>query len=85
MPGQGQGQGQGQVVGHLRLEQPEEDEQRGGGDDGGRLVRHLILWQAELHQVLGLAVLHHVRVPGHRDTPKEVELQRPGDIEAGEE
>jgi hypothetical protein len=48
-------------------------------------VRHLILWQAELHQVLGLAVLHHVRVPGHRDTPKEVELQRPGDIEAGEE
>ena len=69
----------------VRLEQPEGEEQRGGGDDGGRVVRHLVLGQAELHHVHGEAVLLHVHVPGLGEPPEEVELQRPGDVEAGEE
>ena len=40
-------------------------------------MRHVVLGERHLHEVLGHGVLEHIHVPGLGEAPEEVERQRP--------
>ena len=72
----------GIICNHLwRIGQFEREEERGGGDEGRRLVRQLVLPDGALHQELGQVVLLLVGIPGLGVATEEVKGVRSGHVE----
>ena len=70
------------ICNHLwSIGQFEGKEERGRGDEGGRLMRQLVLPDGALHQELCQVVLLLVRVPSLGIAAEKVERVRPRHIE----